>query len=331
MSIYDIARETGYSPATVARALNGKGYCSVKAKNIIRETASRLDYKPNLTAKELRSSRTNRILLCIPDICNPFYFRIIQSCSRVLEESGYYVMLCATEKSLKKELQMIDLLDQKYCDGVILISFDFNASNVGAIRATKRPVVLGNRYADQRKDDNFDYVYVDHIKGMELATEHLLARGCRHIALVTGDVRLQTTCERLQGFKNALAAAGGAYDGRYVVNGNYDTEHSKAAFGGLLSAGLPVDGVIASNDLAAFGILRCCAERGVRVPQDIKLVSFDNTDYAVMSSPTLTSVDMCQEQLGENLARSLLSRIDGRGAVENVLLSPTLVERESSR
>lgn len=87
-----------------------------------------------------------------------------------------------------------------------------------------------------------------------------------------------------------------------------------------------MDGVIASNDLAAFGILRCCAERGVRVPQDIKLVSFDNTDYAVMSSPTLTSVDMCREQLGENLAR-----IDGRGAVENVLLSPMLVERESSR
>lgn len=112
---------------------------------------------------------------------------------------------------------------------------------------------------------------------------------------------------------SVFRAAGAAYDGRYVVNGNYDTEHSKAAFGGLLSAGLPVDGVIASNDLAAFGILRCCAERGVRVPQDIKLVSFDNTDYAVMSSPTLTSVDMCQEQLGENLARSLLSRIDGRG------------------
>ena len=123
---------------------------------------------------------------------------------------------------------------------------------------------------------------------------------------------------------------GAAYDGRYVVNGNYDTEHSKAAFGGLLSAGLPVDGVIASNDLAAFGILRCCAERGVRVPQDIKLVSFDNTDYALACVPTLTSVDMRQYEIGKYAAEVLLERIQGRKEIRNVVMMPKLIERQSS-
>ena len=289
-----------------------------------------MNYKPNLSAKELRSNKTNRILFCIPDICNPFYFKMIQGAFKVLEEKGYYAMLYATDKSLAKELSMIDLLDRKYCDGIILISFDFCEKNIAAIRASKRPVVLGNQYSDQKPTDNFDYVYVDHIYGMELATDHLIGQGCKDIVLVTGDMQTQTTRERVQGYRNSLARAGMSCDEAHILNGNYDTEGSKAAFREYIENGGKCDGVIASNDLAAYGILKYCREKGIGIPSDIKLVSFDNTDYAELSVPPLTSVDMCQYSLGEQLASTLLSRIDGRKEVKNVTLKPTLVVRGSS-
>ena len=330
MNIYDIARETGYSSATVARAFSGKGYCSKRAQEVIFAAAKRMNYKPNLSARELRSNKTSRILFCIPDICNPFYFKMIQGAFKVLEEKGYYAMLYATDQSLSKELNMIDLLERKYCDGIILISFDFCAENIAAIRASGRPVVLGNQYPEQKPNDNFDYVFVDHIYGMELATDHLIGRGCKNIVLVTGDIRTQTTRERVQGYKNSLTRAGMACDEAHILNGNYDTEGSEAAFAAYIEGGGECDGVIASNDLAAYGILKYCRRKGINVPADIKLVSFDNTEYAELSVPPLTSVDMCQYSLGEHLATTLLSRIDGRSEVKNVTLMPSLVVRGSS-
>ena len=116
-SIHDIARLTGFSATTVARALNNNGYCKAKTKQIILEAAATLNYTPNLTAKALRSNCTRRVLFCIPDICNPFYFRMIQGAARVMEENDYYIMLYNTEKSIKKELKALTLLQQKYCDG----------------------------------------------------------------------------------------------------------------------------------------------------------------------------------------------------------------------
>ena len=236
----------------------------------------------------------------------------------------------ATEKSLDNELHMIDLLSQKYCDGIILISFDFCDKNIAAIRASGRPVVLGNRYLGQKPEDCFDYVYVDHIYGMELATDHLIGVGCKNIALVTGDLKTQTTYERLQGYKNSLRRAGITCDEKNILNGRYDTEGSYLAFKQFIESGRTCDGVIASNDLAAYGILRYCREAGINVPHDLKLVSCDNTDYAELCMPSLSSIDMCQYELGKSLAETLLSRIEGRDEVLNVNLKPTLVIRQSS-
>ncbi len=330
-SIYDIAEMTGYSATTVARALNNNGYCKSKTKAIILEAAKKLNYTPNLSAKSLRNNRTQRILFCIPDICNPFYFRMIQGASRVLEENNYYVMLYSTEKQIDKELKMLSLLQQKYCDGLILISFDFCEKNIGKIREVGLPVVLGNRYLGQREDDPFDYIYVDHIYGMELAATHLLDKGCKKILLLTGSLTEQTTRERVEGFYRAMNGRGVTVDPAYIVDCHYDTQGAYEAFRRFREQGLPVDGVITANDLAAYGVLKYCNEEGVRIPQDLRLVSFDNTDYAVVSKPTLTSVDMRQDVLGENLALRLLERIEGNKKIHNVTLMPTLVERESSR
>lgn len=329
-NIYDIAKLTGFSSATVARALSGGGYCKQKTKEIIFEAARQLDYTPNLSAKSLRNNLTQRILMCIPDICNPFYFRLIQGATEVLEKNGYYLMLCSTEKRIEKEIEMLSLLKQKYCDGIILISFNFCEKNIAEIRKIGRPVVLGNRYLDQHEGDPFDYVYVDHIYGMKLATNHLLDKGCRHIVLLTGSGDEQTSHERTEGFLRALGQKGIEVDPAYILDCHYTVQGAYDALGEFLQKSLPVDGVIAANDLAAIGVTRLCHEKGLVIPRDLRLVSFDNTDYAVAGAVPLTSMDMCQFRLGKELAKCLLERIGGKREVHNVTLLPTLVERESS-
>ena len=143
--IKDIARITGYSTSTVARALSGSGYCDIEKKKKILAVAKELNYQSNSSAIALRRGYTKRILFCIPDICNIFYFKMIQGVIEVLEANGYYAMLYTTEKSLKKEIDIIRTLEQKFCDGMIMVSFDFCEENISAIRACGCPVVLTNK------------------------------------------------------------------------------------------------------------------------------------------------------------------------------------------
>lgn len=329
--IKDIARITGYSTSTVARALSGNGYCSEQKKEKILTIAKELNYQFNSSAVALRCGYTKRILFCIPDICNIFYFKMIQGVIEVLEKNGYYTMLYPTDKKLEKEIEIIQLLKQKFCDGMIMVSFDFCQENITAIRESNCPVVITNKYDGQMGQDCFDYIFVDHTCGMKLATEHLIEKGCKRIAVVSGSLTEQTTKERLDGYFDTLKKYGLEMDSSYILNGQYNNECAYEAFKRFIENGGKADGLIVSNDYAAMGILRYCHEAGIHIPEDIKLVSFDNTDYAVSCLPTLTSVDMRQYEIGKHAAEVLLERLQGRSKIHNIVMQPTLVVRQSSK
>lgn len=330
MTIYTIAKITGYSSATVARALSGKGYVSKDAKEKILQAAEKVGYRPNIQAKSLRSNKTYKVLCCIPDICNPFYFKMIKGINDVLAKEGYLLILCSSDKEKEKEINLINELKGKFADGLIMISFDFNADLIEAIRGCGVPTVLGNRCLLQKNNDCFDYVYVDHVKGMEIATNHLLDRGCKNILLLTGDLSSQTSSERANGYFKALKERNISLDYSYLLNGNYEEEASYKVTIKALDEGKKIDGIVAANDLSALGIMRALRDRNIRVPEDIKVASFDNTDYAIAISPSLTSIDMKQYELGVNLAKLVLDRISGRKVVKNALLLPELIKRSST-
>jgi len=331
MSIYKIAEITGYSPSVVARALSNKGYCSAEKRKRILEVAERIQYHPNQAAKSLRSNKTNQVLFCIPDICNPFYFEMIDGVLSVLERHGYNAMLYPSHKSLAREKQMIEQYKAHHYDGIIFVSFDFCEENISALRAAQVPAVLTNHYEDQHEDDCFDYVYSDHRAGMQTAVEHLLAKGCKDIALLIGDLEQQTSRERYEGYCAALKAHGMTARQEFILNGDYTIEQSYRAFSAFLDAGHKADGVVASNDLAAIGLLRCCRERGITIPADLKIVSFDNTDYARLAQPALTSISLRQYDIGVAAADLLIQRLEeGRTSVKNHYLQPDLIERDST-
>lgn len=330
MTIYDLAKITGYSSATVARALSGRGYCGKKTKEAIQEAAKKAHYNFNSQAQALRSNKTNKILCCIPDICNPFYFLMIKGITEVLEKNHYILMLYPTDKKIEKELEAINLCESKFADGIIMISFDFCKKNIEAIRRSKIPTVLGNEWLGQKPDDNFDYIYVDHTHGMGLATEHLIKKGCKNILLVTGNLKEQTSYERSLGYIKALKDNGMEPSSDYMIDGGYEKKKSEEALNSFIASNKPFDGIIAANDLSAFGVLTSLRDHNIGIPDPIKLVSFDNTDYATVASPSLTSIDMCQYELGECLAQTLLERLKGRHYVKNTVLEPRLIERQSS-
>jgi len=330
-TIYDIAKRVGVSASTVSRALSKNGYCDEKTRELVLQAAKDLNYAPDHAARILRTKKTKRIIFAIPDICNPFYFDMINGANSVLEKYGYLMILFYTKHSLAEELKVIRNLKERIADGMIMVSFNFCEKNIKAINSIDTPVVLTNKYESRNEEDKFDYVYVDTYLGISLATEHLLKQGHQKIAYIGGDMKEQTGYERYIGYRDTLINAGLKINDRYVFASNY-TE-SGGYLCGKKTLGLEdrPTAVVASNDLMAIGFMNACEEEKIKNPDDIAVVGMDNTDLAGRVTPKLTSVAMIQEEIGRNAAQILMDQLNGeKPEKKKIRLVPRLVVRESS-
>lgn len=330
-TIYQIAERVGVSPSTVSRALSGRGYCGEETKAKIVKAAQEMNYAPDSAAKTLKMRRTNKIIFAVPDICNPFYFDMINGINQVLEEHGYLMILFYTKHSLAEELKAIQNLREKVADGMIMVSFNFCEENIHAINALNAPVVLTNQYVSPSGEDRFDYVFVDTYSGIRLATEHLIEQGIERIAYVGGSLAEQTGYQRFCGYREAMQDAGFAIDDRRIAESDYTERGGYLSAGKLL--GLPdrPEGIVAANDLMAIGVMKACEEARLRIPEDIAVIGMDNLDIASRVYPKLTSVALKQEEIGRQAARLVMQRLLGH-SIENraVKLNPSLVVRDSS-
>jgi LacI family transcriptional regulator len=330
-TIYHIAERVGVSPSTVSRALSGRGYCGQETRTKILAVAKELNYAPDSAAQILKMRQTKKIIFAVPDICNPFYFDMINGINQVLEEYGYLLILIYTKHSLKEELRAIQNLKEKVADGMIMVSFNFNEENIGAINAVQAPVVLTNKYVSPNGDDRFDYVYTDTYVGIKLGTEHLIAQGIRRIAYIGGSNAEQTGYQRFCGYRDALEKADIPIAMEYVAESDYSEN------GGYLKAKAWLTGpdlphaIVAANDLMAIGVMKACEEAALRIPEDIAIVGMDNLDIASRVHPKLTSVSLNQQEIGRRSAQVLMDRLLGkpREEMENKLI-PRLVVRNSS-
>lgn len=331
-TIYHIAERVGMSASTVSRALSGRGYCGPKTKAKILAAAKELNYAPDNAAKMLKMGRTNKIIFAVPDICNPFYFDMINGINQVLESYGYLMILIYTKHSLREELRAIQNLREKVADGMILVSFNFCEDNIGEINKLGAPVVLTNNYASPHGRDRFDYVYVDTFEGIRMATAHLIGQGVRRIGYLGGSLSEQTGYQRFCGYRAAMEEAGLAVEDGFIAESDYTEKGGYAAARRWLSGGERPEAVVAANDLMAIGVMKACEEAGLRIPEDIAIVGMDNLDLASRVHPKLTSVAMQQEEIGRQAAQVLMDRLQGEISGQRaVKLMPKLVVRESSR
>ncbi|MBB6636914.1 LacI family DNA-binding transcriptional regulator [Cohnella thailandensis] len=330
-TIYHIAERVGVSPSTVSRALSGRGYCGEKTKEKILKAAQEMNYAPDSAAKTLKMRRTRKIIFAVPDICNPFYFDMINGINQVLEEYGYLMILIYTKHSLAEELKAIQNLREKVADGMIMVSFNFCEENIRAINALKAPVVLTNQYVSPAGQDRFDYVYVDTYAGIRLATEHLIGQGIGSIAYVGGSLGEQTGYQRFCGYREAMRDGGLPMDDRYVAESDYTERGGYLAARKWLERRDRPEGIVAANDLMAIGVMKACEEAGLRIPEDVAIVGMDNLDIASRVYPKLTSVALLQEEIGRQAATLLMRRLEGHPVANGgVKLVPRLVVRDSS-
>jgi LacI family transcriptional regulator len=330
-TIYHIAEKVGVSPATVSRALSGNGYCGEKTKLKILQAAKEMNYAPDNAAQMLKTRKTKKIIFAVPDICNPFYFDMINGINQVLESYDYLLILFYTKHDLKEELKAIQTLKEKVADGMIMVSFHFCEENIRAINALQSPVVLTNQYVSPEGGDRFDYVYVDTYAGVKLGTEHFIKQGIENIAFIGGRMNEQTGLQRYCGYRDALLDANLPLDASWVIESNYTESGGYLAAQTLLEGSKRPDAIVAANDLMAIGVMKACEEAGLTIPDDIAIVGMDNLDIASRVYPKLTSVALLQEEIGRNAAQILMDRLHGKpDSNGEIKLLPRLVVRKSS-
>jgi LacI family transcriptional regulator len=331
-TIYEIAREVGVSPSTVARALRGTGYCSRENSEKILAAARQLNYVPSQAARALKSKRTRKILFVIPDIYNPFYFGMIKGASDVLDQHGYYSILCHSRGDKKIEKRLLRTLQEGYGDGMIFVSFDFNKDIIAEVNACGLPVVLTNNYQSLKGEDRFDCVYIDTFEGIWMSCRHFIDSGYTKIGYIGGDTSVQTGRERFAGFIKAMNEGNVPVNQKWLKEGDFSRESGEKSMEELIRAGTVPDALVVANDLMAVGALQTCRRAGLSIPGDIAIVGMDNTALSTCTSPELSSIAMKEEDIGRHAATLLMQRIlEGRTEKRTIRLQPELVLRDSSR
>jgi LacI family transcriptional regulator len=324
-----VAHEAAVSVATVSHVLNGTRYVSPELTRRVRETAARLGYTPNGTARSLRMRRTHTIGLIVPDV-NPFFAEL----ARVIEnrgfEAGYTTVLGNADGHPDRERNYLETLISKQVDGLILASTLHDAPALAEIiKASRTPVVVVDREIDL---PSVDMVLSDNVGGGFAATAHLLELGHRRIGCIGSRRPLRPGADRVAGYRRALDEAGIDFEPHWLAEGDFEREGGRRALARLLQADRELTAVFATNDLMAIGALGELDARGVRVPDEFSVCGFDDAFPAELVSPKLTTVRQPLGELGAAAVDLLLARIHGAAAEQPVRrLFPTqLVPREST-
>jgi LacI family transcriptional regulator len=325
-----VARLAGVSPTTVSHVLSGKRPVGAATQEGVLQAVSELGYRPNRVARSLRTRRSQMIAVIVPDITNPFYGVVTRGLADMLDEAGYRSYLCNTDASSQREHDFVaDALDRGV-EGIVMSLVHEDPSDVAVIRRARVPLVL---LTDGEEIPGFDHVMADDGAGARMATQHLIARGARRVAMITGAAG--TGVDRVKGYTDALAAAGLPYDPSLMREGGWIRDGGRDAMLSLMASVSPPDAVFCANDLMAIGAMDAARELGVRIPEDVALAGFDDIEAAALLTPPLTTVINPAYEVGQAAGRLILERmIEGEdavpeGASRRVVLPCRIAERNS--
>lgn len=330
-SIKDLAAISGVSIATVSRVLNNKGGYSKKTEERVLALAKAYGYVSNMAAKSLRNAKTQTIGLILPSIVNEFYASLAFHIENHLAQEDYSLFICNSANNPEKEKDYFRSLASKGVDGILCISGLNELTDAIICRDT--PVVCIDRYPENKK--GFPLISNDDAASGYLATEHLIQKGCQHILFVSSYTANYMKKQRLHGYQQALAAHGLPFDKNYILerSGKEPTqvEDEILVYDFFKTSSYPVDGIIATSDLAALGALYALKRLHISVPEQVRLVGFDNTLYSRLASPPITTIERYPEKLARKACETLLAMIEERSIDSIVTTIPvSLIERESS-
>ena len=332
MNLEDIARKAGVSRSTVSRVVNNDRYVSERTRKQVQRVIDQERFQPNHAARALVKRRTEIIGVVIPNNVNVFftdnsYFpMLLQGIGEAAHERDHAMLLWLGQGNEDSDRFIRKITSSRMMDGLIIASLTSDHPLFQHLLDLKFPVVMVDRPSGY--EAQISYVTVDNVRGAETAVRHLIAQGRRRIAHITGHLTIADGQERLQGYKNALRKAGLQVNDDLIAEGQFTHEHGYLGMKRLLEH--RPDGVFAPGDTAAVGAMQAIREAGLRVPEDIAVVGFDDLDVATQVSPQLTTIRQPVQQKGAYAARLLIDLIEQKyDAPQHVVLPTELVIRQS--
>jgi DNA-binding LacI/PurR family transcriptional regulator len=326
----DVARRAGVSQKTVSNVINGYVHVSPQVRSRVQLAVAELGYVPNNTARTLRTGRTGIIALAVPNIASPYFAELATHLSVAAEERGFTILMDQTDGSLEREQRIAAGLRQHLIDGLVFSPLTMTAADISAAAGSTPMVLLG----EGDTPSSVDHVVIDNVVAAREATEHLIGLGRRRIAAVGAplEVTTGTGSVRLRGYRSALEEAGLEDAALVVPTGRLLRRNGAEAAERLLDLPQPPDALFCFNDVIAFGAMHALRARGVRVPDDVAVVGFDDVEEASYSSPTLTSVRPDKKAIAETAVERLVSRLEHPEShrPDEVVIPHQLVVRESS-
>jgi len=324
-TLKDVAERAGVTVTTVSRMLNNRGYVSEKTKNKIRQAMKELNYRPNEFARALSLQRSNFIGLIVPSARNMFFSKVIDSVERQVSQHGYKLLLCTSNLEPKKEFEYFDMLSANKVAGVIIashtqnldkkINFDAPVISIDRIISPKIPSICSDNY-----------------QGGVLAAEHLISKGCKKLAHISGSIHLNMDAnKRYYGFRDICDKNGIPHiliDAKeeQFLSMNYDS-----IINTLLDNHPDVDGIFTSNDIIAAQVITICSRRGIKIPDQIKVVGYDDIDLCTIFNPSITTIRQSIDEICLYAVESIISKVENDKPIPSCIIFPvTLIERETT-
>ena len=327
-TIKDVAALAGVSFTTVSHVMNQTRPVSTPVAAKVNAAIKQLNYVPSGVARSLRGSQTGTIGLLVPNNTNSYFAELARGIEDYCERNDYCVFLCNSDDDVRKQTNYLRVLREKRIDGLIVASAGDDAVLAELLEAARVPVVMVDR---QIAGLLADAVQIDHEAGAYLATRHLLELGHRAIACISGPSGMDVSTLRVDGFLRAMAERELPVALEAIVQSDFSSPGGYAAAKHLFQTIKP-SAIFASNDMMGIGTLRAAAELGLRVPQDVSVIGFDDIELGRYVFPALTTVGQPILLLGETTAQTLLARINGSllGEPHRQIMPPRLTVREST-
>ena len=329
VTIKEIARRLHVSPATVSKALAGKSDISPEMKRKVKQLVGELDYRPNSIARALVTKKTRTLGLVLPYLGNPTTIERVRGIQHICHENGYTLISLLSEEGIEEERKQVEALVSRRVDGIIITPAENDPCLIRAVKESGIPLVLMSELIDRA---DCDFVVSNDFKGGRIATEHLVGLGHRRIAYFGSSPRTYFDQTFLTGYQKALKDHSLRFKKELVFWGNNEKERLKKNLEKVTELPSPPTAIIAWSDIMAINIIDRLKNMGLKVPEDISLVGYDNIEFLSVFHIPLTTISVPNYQMGSRAASLLLERIEKgcRGPSRTVVFKPEIVVREST-
>ena len=333
VTISDIAKELNVTPATVSRALSNHPGISIKTKEAVQDTASRLNYKKNSIASSLKSGKTNVIGVIIPSVEINFFGSVFHGIESIANLNGYNVLIYQSHENMEHEAKGIETFLSARVDGILasIAKDTVDYTHFLEVKARNVPLVFFDR---TNEDLGIPSVVIDDFKGAFLATEHLIKQGYKRIAHIAGSKHSSIWNARLKGYTAALTANNIPFDDSLIYVGNISIESGKEAIKYFFERPNPPDAIFAVEDYTALGAIKELKDRNIKIPEEVGIIGFANESFGEHITPALSTIDQQTELMGRESIKLLFELISSKEKNKTkqlkIILEPIPIFRKSS-